>query len=82
MRCVVPGHFSGTLFKKKRKHFISCYFFLQSLYFFDYHDDFCKVLYSKNLESQENLKIKRSTTSIKMQGDLYPLQRIIFGVGS
>jgi hypothetical protein len=34
--------------------------------------DLCKVLYSENLESQENIKIKRSTTSIKTQGYVYP----------
>jgi hypothetical protein len=39
--------------------------------------DFCKVLYSKNLEFQENLKTKRSTTSIKTQGDLYPCEVVI-----
>jgi hypothetical protein len=39
--------------------------------------DLCKVLYSENLESQENIKIKRSTTSIKTQGDLYPREVVV-----
>jgi len=35
--------------------------------------DFLKVLnYFENIEVQEYLETKRSTTSIKMQGDLYP----------
>jgi hypothetical protein len=41
--------------------------------------NFYKVLYSENLESQENIKIKRSTTSIKTQGDLYP-REVVFSV--
>jgi hypothetical protein len=36
--------------------------------------DFYEVPYSKNLESQENIKIKRSATYIKKQGDLYPCE--------
>jgi hypothetical protein len=40
--------------------------------------DFCKVLYSKNLEFQENIKTKRSTTSIKKNGDFYPCEVVVF----
>jgi hypothetical protein len=40
--------------------------------------DFLKVLYYfENLEFQENLETKRSTTSIKMQGDLYPREVVV-----
>jgi hypothetical protein len=40
--------------------------------------DFLKVLYYfENLEFQENIETKRSTTSIKMQGDLYPREVVI-----
>jgi hypothetical protein len=33
--------------------------------------DFCQVPYFEYLESQENLKSKRSTTSVKTQGSLH-----------
>jgi hypothetical protein len=49
---VVPGHFSGTLFKIKTKKFISCYFYIYLITMMN----FCKVPYSEDLESQENLK--------------------------
>jgi hypothetical protein len=76
MKCVVPGHFSGTLFKKKNILFhviFSCNLYVSLII----TTHFCKVLYSKNLEFQENLKTKRSTTSIKTQGDLYPCEVVV-----
>jgi hypothetical protein len=39
--------------------------------------DFCKVPYSEDLKSQENIKVKRSTTSIKTQGDLHPHEVVV-----
>jgi hypothetical protein len=78
MRCVVPGHFSGTLSEKKKQNIFFLVIFSCNLYIsLIITTYFCKVPYSKNLESQENLKIKRSTTSIKMQGDLYPREVVI-----
>jgi hypothetical protein len=73
MKCAVPGHFSGALFKGKTKHFLSFYFYT----FLITMTDFCKVPYFEDLESQENMKVKRSTTSIKTQGDLHPREVVI-----
>jgi hypothetical protein len=72
MKCAVPGHFSGTLLKIKANIFFlvifSCNLYISLITM----TNFCKVPYSEDIESQENIKVKRSTTSIKTQGDLYP----------
>jgi hypothetical protein len=73
---VVPCPFSGTFSKIENKIF---YFYF---YFYLYISlittkDFCKVPYSESIESQENFKANRSTTSIKMQGDLHPHELVI-----
>jgi hypothetical protein len=76
MNCAVRGHFSGTLFKKQNIFFLvifSCNLYISLII----TTNFCKVLYSKNLEFQENFKTKRSTTFIKKQGDLYPHEVVI-----
>jgi hypothetical protein len=40
--------------------------------------DFLEVLYYfENIKFQENIETKRSTTFIKMQGDLYPCEVFI-----
>jgi hypothetical protein len=70
MNCAVPGHFLGGFFKRKTKHIPSCYFYTYLITM----KDFCKVPYFEDLESQENLKVKRSTASIKIQGDLHPCE--------
>jgi hypothetical protein len=73
MKYVVPGRFSGTLLKNQNKTFSFLLFYIYLITM----TDFYKVSYSEDPESQENMKKKRSTTSIKMQGDLYPREVII-----
>jgi hypothetical protein len=78
MKCVVPSHFSGTLFKNENKTFSFLLFFSCNLYIsLISTTDFCKVPYYEDLESEENMKIKRSTTSIKTQGVLYPCEVVV-----
>jgi hypothetical protein len=55
--------------EKKTKIF---YFFFNLYISLSTMTNFCKVPYSEDLKSQENRKVKRSTTSIKTQGDLHP----------
>jgi hypothetical protein len=71
--CEVPGHLSGTLFKNK-----TILFYCNLYISLNITTDFLKVLYYfENLEFQENIETKRSTTSIKMQGDLYPREVVV-----
>jgi hypothetical protein len=68
----VPGHLSGILFKIK--HFIFCNFYIS----LNTTVDFLKVLYHfGNLEFKDYHKTERSTTSIKMQEDLYPREVVV-----
>jgi hypothetical protein len=70
--CEVPSHLLGTLFKIKHLFFCNLYIYLSIT------TDFLKVLYYfENLEFQEYLETERSTTSIKMYGDLYPREVVI-----
>jgi len=65
--------------KRKWNIFLSCYFSYNLYIFLITAIDFCKVPYFEDLESQENLKVKRSTTSIKTQGDLHPCE-VVFSI--
>jgi hypothetical protein len=78
MKYAVPGNFSGILFKKQNIFFLvifSCNIYISLIIM----TNSCKVLYYKNIEFQENLKTKRSTTSLKTQGDLY-LREVVVSV--
>ena len=79
MKCAVLGHFSRTFFKKKTKHFISCYFSCNLYTSLITMTDLCKVPYFEELESQEYLLAKEENHLSKNEGGIMPSWGCRFG---